>query len=132
MKTIQVYDPAMCCNTGVCGADVDQALVSFSADADWAKQAGAQIERFNLAQQPLAFAENPVVKSALEKNGEKALPLFLGDGEVLLSGRYPTREELGVWIGGAPSPAAQPKPKTSGCCGSSASAPVPATAKSCC
>lgn len=130
MKTIQVYDPALCCNTGVCGADVDQALVSFSADVDWAKQAGAQIERFNLAQQPLAFAENPLVKSALEKAGEDALPLFLGDGDVLLSGRYPTREELGAWIGVAPSPATRPEPKTSGCCGPSASAP--ATVKSCC
>ena len=56
--TIQVFDPALCCSTGVCGADVDQALVSFSADAAWAKLNGAQIERFNLAQQPMAFAEN--------------------------------------------------------------------------
>lgn len=132
MKTIQVYDPALCCNTGVCGADVDQALVNFSADVDWAKQAGAQIERFNLSQKPLVFAENSLVKSALEKTGENALPLVLGDGEVLLSGRYPTREELGAWIGVTPSPATQPEQKTSGCCGSSASAPAPATAKSCC
>ncbi len=132
MKTIQVYDPALCCNTGVCGADVDQALVNFSADVDWAKQAGAQIERFNLSQQPLTFAENALVKRALEKTGEKALPLVIGDGEVLLSGRYPTREELGVWIGVSPSPAVQPDPKTSGCCGSSASTPTPATTKSCC
>ena len=62
MKTIQVFDPALCCSTGVCGADVDQALVSFSADAAWAKLNGAQIERFNLAQQPMAFAENGTVK----------------------------------------------------------------------
>lgn len=129
MKTIQVYDPALCCNTGVCGADVDQALVSFSADVDWAKQAGAQIERFNLAQQPLAFVENSLGKSALENAGESALPLLLGDGEVLLSGRYPTRKELGAWIGVASSPEAQFQQKTSGCCGSSASAPAPA--KSC-
>ena len=57
MKTIQVFDPALCCSTGVCGVDVDQALVSFSADVAWAKLNGAQIERFNLAQQPMAFAE---------------------------------------------------------------------------
>ena len=58
MKTIQVFDPALCCSTGVCGVDVDQALVTFSADVAWAKLNGAQIERFNLAQQPVAFAEN--------------------------------------------------------------------------
>jgi hypothetical protein len=65
MKTIQIFDPALCCSTGVCGVDVDQALVSFSADVDWAKQNGAQIERFNLAQQPLVFAENATVKAFL-------------------------------------------------------------------
>lgn len=32
MKTLTVFDSAMCCNTGVCGSDVDQALVDFSAD----------------------------------------------------------------------------------------------------
>ena len=49
MKNIQVFDPAMCCSSGVCGTDIDQILVAFSADVDWAKQNGAQIERFNLA-----------------------------------------------------------------------------------
>ncbi|HDT2310035.1 TPA: arsenic metallochaperone ArsD family protein, partial [Citrobacter braakii] len=24
MKTLTVFDPAMCCSTGVCGSDVDQ------------------------------------------------------------------------------------------------------------
>ena len=46
MSLIQVFDPAMCCNTGVCGTEVDQQLVTFAADVDWAKQNGAQIERF--------------------------------------------------------------------------------------
>lgn len=97
MKTIQVFDPALCCSTGVCGVDVDQALVSFSADVEWAKRNGARIERFNLAQQPLAFAENPVVKGFLERSGQEALPLILVDGEVALAGRYPNRAELARW-----------------------------------
>jgi len=44
MTVIQIYEPALCCSTGVCGVDVDQTLVSFSADVDWAKQNGAQID----------------------------------------------------------------------------------------
>ena len=86
MTIIQVYDPALCCSTGICGVDVDKALVSFSADADWAKQNGVQVERFNLAQQPMAFAENAVVKSFLERSGQEALPLALIDGEMALAG----------------------------------------------
>jgi AhpD family alkylhydroperoxidase len=99
MKKLQVFDPALCCSTGVCGVDVDQALVGFSADVDWAKQNGAQIERFNLAQQPLAYAENTTVKIFLESAGQEGLPLILLDGEVVLSGRYPSREELIKWLG---------------------------------
>ena len=101
MKTIQVFDPALCCSTGVCGVDVDQALVSFSADAAWAKLNGAKIERFNLAQQPMAFAENTVVKGFLERSGQEALPLVLVNGEVALAGRYPNRVELARWAGTA-------------------------------
>jgi hypothetical protein len=80
MKTIQIFDPAMCCSSGVCGVDVDQNLVTFAADVDWAKQNGAQIERFNLSQQPMAFAENAVVKGLLERTGQTVLPVTLVDG----------------------------------------------------
>ncbi|MHB1567160.1 MAG: arsenite efflux transporter metallochaperone ArsD [Acidiferrobacter sp.] len=114
MKHIQVFDPALCCSTGVCGVDVDQALVSFSADVQWAQQNGAQIERFNLAQQPLAFAENPAVKGFLERSGADALPLILIDGEVALAGRYPSRAELSRWAAIAPK---DPAPADQGCCG---------------
>ncbi len=112
MTTIQVFDPALCCSTGVCGVDVDQELVGFSADVDWAKQNGVHIERFNLAQQPMAFAENQLVKGYLERSGEEALPLILVNGEVALAGRYPHRSELARWSGIAEAE----QPKQSGCC----------------
>ncbi len=99
MSKIQVFDPAMCCSTGVCGVDVDQKLVTFATDADWAKHQGAEIQRYNLSQQPLEFANNPVVKEFLDHSGKDALPLILVDGEVALSGRYPSRDELGGWLG---------------------------------
>lgn len=116
MKTIQVFDPALCCSSGVCGVDIDQALVSFAADVDWAKQNGANIERFNLAQQPMAFAENHTVKSFLERSGQEALPLTLVDGEVALAGRYPNRAELTRWTAGT-EPAAEAQPAESCCSG---------------
>jgi hypothetical protein len=103
MKTIQVFDPALCCSSGVCGVDVDPALVTFSADIAWAKLNGARIERFNLAQQPVAFAENVAVKGFLERSGADALPLVLVDGEIALAGRYPNRTELTRWAGILPT-----------------------------
>ncbi|GAB2937934.1 arsenite efflux transporter metallochaperone ArsD [Hafnia psychrotolerans] len=97
MKTISVFDPAMCCNTGVCGTEVDQALVSFSADCDWLKQKGITVKRFNLSQQPMAFVDNTRVKAFLDNSGTSSLPLIMLDDEVALAGRYPTRQELARW-----------------------------------
>ena len=116
MKKVQVFDPALCCSSGVCGTDVDQKLVDFSADVDWAKQNGAVIERFNLAQQPMAFAENAAVKGLLERSGESALPITLVGGEVAFAGRYPSRDDLARWIA-APTPEPQAVPAArSACC----------------
>ncbi len=117
MKKLQVFDPALCCSTGVCGTEIDQALVDFSADADWLKQSGGQIERFNLAQQPMAFAENAVVKVFLERSGAEGLPLILLDGEIVMAGRYPTRKELARFAGisSALSATAVPEVKTGSC-----------------
>lgn len=112
MKSLQIYDPALCCSTGVCGTEVDQALVSFSADVAWATGQGAQIERYNLAQQPMAFAENATVKAFLERSGAEALPLVLLGGEVVLAGRYPKRAELARWLGLSDETVA-----TGSCCG---------------
>jgi len=103
--TVRVFDPAMCCSTGICGPSVDPQLVRFAADLDWLKTQGASVERFNLAQQPAAFAEDAAVKSALETKGEAGLPLVKLNGEVKSSGVYPSRAELAAWAGvGAPSP----------------------------
>ncbi|NNM82942.1 MAG: arsenite efflux transporter metallochaperone ArsD [Burkholderiales bacterium] len=99
MSKIEIFDPAMCCSTGVCGVDVDQNLVTFAADVDWARQQGAEIQRYNLAQQPMEFANNRLVRDFLERSGKDALPLILVDGEVALAGRYPSRADLARWAG---------------------------------
>lgn len=117
MKKIEIFDPAMCCGTGVCGVDVDQQLVTFAADVNWARQQGAHIERFNLGQQPLEFANNATVNGFLQRSGQESLPLILVEGEVTLAGRYPTRDELTRWAELAPATPA--KQESGGCCGGS-------------
>lgn len=114
MKNIQVFDPALCCSTGVCGVEVDQQLVTFAADMAWALQHGARIERFNLARQPMAFAENAQIKGLLERAGQDALPATLVDGEIALAGRYPGRADLARWSGLPLAGDAAPAP--SSCC----------------
>lgn len=93
MKTIQVYDPPMCCSTGVCGNDIDPALVSFAALLTQLSQKGVKVDRYNLGQQPMAFVLNPTVKALLDTQGVAALPLIFVDGEAHFKGRYPTGDE---------------------------------------
>ncbi len=134
MTTVHVFDPAMCCSTGVCGPSVDPQLARFSADLDWLASLGVAVERFNLAQQPGAFAADEAVKSALENQGEAGLPLVKVNGEVKSSGDYPSREQLAAWAGVgtlAASLTDEPKTKTS-CCGPSSTSDSSATKSGCC
>lgn len=104
MVSIRVFEPALCCNTGVCGEDVDQALVNFSADLDCVKQQGVAITRHNLANDPTAFVDNPAVMSFLQAAGSEGLPLVLVDDVTVLTGSYPTRDMLARYAGlGAPT-----------------------------
>ena len=120
MTAVRVFDPAMCCSTGICGPSVDPQLVRFAADLDWLKSQGVSVERFNLSQQPAAFADDAEVKAALETKGEAGLPLVKVNGEVKSSGGFPSRDELAAWAGLGEAPKAPtPKAKSGGCCGSS-------------
>lgn len=99
MPKLQVFDPAMCCSTGVCGPNVDPTLPRFAADLEWLKSKGVEVERFNLAQQLAAFSTTPKVKDALSSQGTKSLPVILVDGEVKASGGYPDRADLARFVG---------------------------------
>ena len=99
MTTLEVYDPPMCCSTGVCGPQVDPALVHFAADLDWLKGQGVAVERFNLGQQPGAFARSEAVTGALTEKGNDCLPLILVDGRIMSQGAYPSRAELAGFAG---------------------------------
>jgi hypothetical protein len=101
MKTIQVYDPPMCCSTGICGTGIDPDLVSFATMLSMFQSNGIKVERFNLGQQPMEFVRNAAVKALLESDGAEALPFIFWDGELHSKGRYPTREERPAWYAAA-------------------------------
>lgn len=91
---VRIFQPALCCNTGVCGQDVDQSLVDFTADLHHLKQQGADIARHNLANDPTAFAGHENVRSYLKVAGSDGLPLTSVDGVTVVTGAYPTRSQL--------------------------------------
>ncbi len=99
MKDLKIFEPAMCCETGVCGVDADMVLITFTADIDWLKKQGVTVQRFNLAQEPAAFIKDPLVKSEIKKHGENCLPLLMVDNSVASRGRYPDRKTLAEMAG---------------------------------
>lgn len=118
MVSIRVFEPALCCNTGVCGEDVDQSLVEFTADLDSLRQQGVDIVRHNLANDPDAFVRNPIVMNFLNAAGSEGLPLVLVDDVTVLTGRYPSRDMVAKYAGLASTPTLTLTPVASqGCCG---------------
>lgn len=101
MTTVDVFDPPMCCATGVCGPSADPALVTFAADLKWLGDQGVTVQRHNLSQEPGAFVERDLIRGLLDENGDAALPAVVVDGALRTSGRYPSREEMAAWARGA-------------------------------
>jgi len=127
MTTIRIYEPALCCDTGVCSADVDQSLVTVTADVRSLQELGADISRHNLASDPIAFTEDETVSAFMHTVGSKGLPLTVVDGVTVAAGTYPTKQSL-LELAGLAEPSAPASQRldlgltektAGGCCGGS-------------
>ena len=124
MTTVTVYDPPMCCSTGVCGTDVEQQLITFAADLDWLKSQGVTVRRINLSQEPTEFTINEQVNALIQASASDDLPAILIDGEMVSKARYPSRKELAAWSNlafedresSASSSSCRPSNTKSSCC----------------
>lgn len=96
---VQVFDPPMCCSTGVCGPAVDPVLPRFAGDLAWLRGQGVTVSRFNLSQQPGAFVANEVIKAAIAGEGVDCLPIVMVDGRIVSRRTYPVRDQLAEWVG---------------------------------
>ena len=94
MKEMQIFEPALCCDTGVCGASVDTELLRITTVVDRLKKNGVTVKRFNLNNAPMEFVTNQTVNTYVNQKGAEALPVILVDGSIVIEGRYPTNEEI--------------------------------------
>jgi hypothetical protein len=93
---IEIYDPAMCCSTGVCGPSVDPELVRIQETLrQLQKQAPeVQVQRYGLSSEPQAFVTNTAVAELLKSEGPECLPLIFLDGMLVSKGSYPSNEQI--------------------------------------
>lgn len=94
MAKLEVFDPPMCCSSGVCGPKVDKKLVAFNAALEWLRARGVEVTRYNPAQQYEDFVSNAKVTQAVNSAGTGCLPLILVNGEIVSQGGYPSKDEL--------------------------------------
>jgi hypothetical protein len=94
MKKMIIFDPAMCCSTGVCGPSVDKNLLRVSTVINNLKNKGILVERHNLTNNPQIFVDNKVINGMLLKDGIEVLPITMVDDVVVKTKAYPTNEEF--------------------------------------
>nr|WP_263327795.1 arsenite efflux transporter metallochaperone ArsD [Neobacillus sp. Marseille-Q6967] len=99
MSKVEIFDPALCCPTGVCGPSVDPELTRVATSIFLLEKKGFDIKRYNLGTEPAKFVENTEVYKVLHEKGPDSLPVTLVDGKIAKIGIYPTNEEFADWVG---------------------------------
>ncbi|WP_313134941.1 arsenite efflux transporter metallochaperone ArsD [Anaerocolumna sp.] len=94
MKKMQIFEPAMCCSTGLCGVSVDLELLRISTLLSALEKNGIQVERYNLSGSPQEFVKNKAINDYIKKKGAEGLPAVVIDDEIVITGRYPSNDEF--------------------------------------
>ncbi|MBC2582035.1 arsenite efflux transporter metallochaperone ArsD [Clostridium sp. DJ247] len=94
MKKMIIFDPAMCCSTGVCGPSVDTELLRVATVLNSLNKKGIVVERYNLTNNPQAFVDNKIVNELLNSDGVDILPVTIVDNIIVKTKSYPTNEEF--------------------------------------
>jgi hypothetical protein len=99
MSKLFVYDPAMCCPSGMCGVSIDEETIRIATVLHAFKKHGVEVKRYNLTSNPMEFITQSRVNKAINEQGVDCLPIIVLNDEIVLSGRYPTNQELCHWVG---------------------------------
>ncbi|MFC4324220.1 arsenite efflux transporter metallochaperone ArsD [Litchfieldia salsa] len=98
MSKVEIFDPAMCCPTGVCGPSVDPELTRVASAVFTLEKKGFNIKRYQLTTDPAKFVENSEVNKVLHEKGPEGLPVILLNNQLVKVAGYPSNEELAQWF----------------------------------
>lgn len=74
--------------------EADKDLLTLAAYARMARAAEKDFEIISMQADPLSFLQEPAVAEQMAELDDRAFPLTLVDGDAIIIGRYPTKEEL--------------------------------------
>ena len=97
---VEIFDPPMCCPTGLCGPTIDLVLLDVNEMVLKLKGQGVAVERYLMTQQPQAFLNNAAVYRLVREQQLAALPITVVNGRVIKTGAYPTLDEVWAALNG--------------------------------
>lgn len=98
---VELFDPPMCCPTGLCGPTLDQTLLDVNEMILALQAEGVGVERYQMTSHPQAFLNNTDVMRLVRDQQMAALPITLVRGQVVKTGAYPTLSEVRSFLNGA-------------------------------
>lgn len=117
MKKMSIYEPAMCCETGICGVGVDPELIRISTVLNALKKNGVEVKRYNLSNAPMEFVNNKTINRFINEKGVDGLPVVMLDDAIIITSRYPTNDEFINLLGVPEGYLSETKAaKNNGCC----------------
>ncbi|GAB4573408.1 MAG: arsenite efflux transporter metallochaperone ArsD [Anaerolineae bacterium] len=91
---VEIFDPPMCCPTGLCGPTLDQTLINVNEMILALTAEGVSVARYQMASQPQAFLKYAEVMRLVREQQMAALPITLVKGEVIKIGEYPSLADV--------------------------------------
>jgi hypothetical protein len=91
---VELFDPPMCCSTGLCGPSIDQTLLDVSEMIATLQRDHVRVARYQMASHPNAFLSNAEVMTLVREKQMEALPIVVVQGKVIKIGAYPTLGEV--------------------------------------
>jgi hypothetical protein len=91
---VELFDPPMCCPTGLCGPTLDQTLLDVNQMVRDLNVDGVGVERYQMASHPQVFLKHPGVMSLVRELGMDTFPITVVRGRIVKTGAYPSRGEI--------------------------------------
>ncbi|EKB03359.1 MULTISPECIES: arsenite efflux transporter metallochaperone ArsD [Myroides] len=95
---VKIYDPALCCPTGLCGVNIDPELMRIAVVIESLKKKGILIERFNLRDNPQVYVDTKVVNDFIQKESIDNFPITTLNGVIVLTKSYPSNKQISEWL----------------------------------
>ncbi|MCJ7518787.1 MAG: arsenite efflux transporter metallochaperone ArsD [Anaerolineaceae bacterium] len=93
-QIVEIFDPPMCCPTGLCGPTLDQTLLDVNEMIMSLQSRGIPVQRYQISSDPNAFLNNKNVITLINERQMSALPITTLNGNVIKSGEYPSLKEI--------------------------------------